>query len=237
MNSNGINGILPCVDGWGSLRYSASHNGIDIGWLSKYSKKGETDIVAWADGKVVLCGQIKERINGRTYYPTVVVLKHNMSGKTIFTRYWHLKKGSVKVKKNQSVEQGQVLGKRGNTGYSKGTHLHFELKIAPKGTKYSKASKPWSRWNVNPAKYTFVTKNQHWKNSDYKLKKCPVITITADEIRVRENHSTNDEIVGTVSKNERYEVYNMFKDKEYMWYSIGKDRWVADNGNWVSVDE
>lgn len=234
MNSNGINGICPCDDGWGSLKYSTSHHGVDIGWLTKYGAK--RPVKAWADGTVVQSGQIKEKINGKWYYPTVVVLKHSLGGKTIFTRYWHLVKGSAKVKKGQKVKQGQQIGVRGNTGKSGGTHLHFEIKICPSGTSYKKASTPWNRYNVNPAKYTFVKESQHWKNGDFKLSKCPTLTIIADEIRIRQSASTESSVMGTVEKGDVYEVLNIKKQPDYIWYKIGPEKWVAGKDEWVVVE-
>lgn len=42
------------------------------------------------------------------------------------TRYWHLK--SFAVKKGDLIKAGQIIGYANNTGYSAGSHLHFELK-------------------------------------------------------------------------------------------------------------
>lgn len=42
------------------------------------------------------------------------------------TRYWHL--AAFNVKKGDQVKAGQLIGWADNTGYSSGTHLHFELK-------------------------------------------------------------------------------------------------------------
>ena len=43
-----------------------------------------------------------------------------------FTLYGHLE--NVYVENGQQVKAGAVIGKGGNTGYSQGAHLHFELR-------------------------------------------------------------------------------------------------------------
>jgi len=47
--------------------------------------------------------------------------------------YAHLLLGSVKVKKGQTVDAGQVIGLSGNTGYSTGPHLHFAIRHNARG--------------------------------------------------------------------------------------------------------
>ena len=42
--------------------------------------------------------------------------------------YGHLKPGAVVVKEGQYVHPGQLLGLSGNTGFSRGPHLHFEVR-------------------------------------------------------------------------------------------------------------
>ena len=47
--------------------------------------------------------------------------------------YWHLQKNGVLVNMGDSVEQGQLIGLSGNTGYSAFAHLHFEVVDPLKG--------------------------------------------------------------------------------------------------------
>ena len=51
---------------------------------------------------------------------------HEHEGKFYKTRYWHL--AGIDVDMGEQVSAGQLIGYCDNTGYSSGTHLHFELK-------------------------------------------------------------------------------------------------------------
>ena len=59
-------------------------------------------------------------------YGNWVAVKHDNGAETF---YGHLSK--VEVKKGQRIEAGTVIGNQGNTGRSKGAHVHFEYR--PKG--------------------------------------------------------------------------------------------------------
>ena len=115
--------------------------------ISDYPTKGKTgdhwglDIVRCTDGKdsttATICAIASGVIFAQRKYVkdgekspsggNCVYILHD-DGHTI-TKYLHLKGGSVPdwVKDNVRVEQGQVLGYMGNTGYSFGAHLHFQV--------------------------------------------------------------------------------------------------------------
>lgn len=50
-------------------------------------------------------------------------------GNGYVSRYLHMKKGSILVKKGDKIIKGQVLGYMGNTGASAGAHLHFGMRL------------------------------------------------------------------------------------------------------------
>lgn len=100
---------------WGNKGGSNSrpyHIGIDI--------IGSSDtVMAAAAGTVAKCGY--NAANGN-----YVVLKHTVSGHTVYSFYAHL--ASYSVRNNATVAKGARIGVVGNTGSaSRGKHLHFAM--------------------------------------------------------------------------------------------------------------
>jgi murein DD-endopeptidase MepM/ murein hydrolase activator NlpD len=50
-------------------------------------------------------------------------------GGGLVTKYYHMRRGTVKVQIGDRVEAGQVLGYIGSTGKSTGAHLHFQAEM------------------------------------------------------------------------------------------------------------
>ena len=93
---------------------STYHNGWDIGVPIG------TPVNTIADGKVIAVGPA-------TGYGKWVVVDHGViNGTRVTSEYGHL--SSWNVSYGQTVKQGQVIAKSGNTGYSSGPHLHITIR-------------------------------------------------------------------------------------------------------------
>ncbi|MGJ8549523.1 M23 family metallopeptidase [Winogradskyella wichelsiae] len=92
--------------GW---RGGRAHNGIDIDLVTGDS------VVAILDGIV----RLAKYVNG--YGNTVIIRHYNGLEST----YAHLSK--IETKANDTIQRGQFIAKGGNTGNSRGSHLHLEL--------------------------------------------------------------------------------------------------------------
>lgn len=87
------------------------HTGVDIGVPSG------NNVVAAADGVVVISGT-------HTAYGKYISINH---GGGVVTLYAH--NSSLLVSSGTSVKKGQIIAKSGNTGWSTGPHLHFEVMV------------------------------------------------------------------------------------------------------------
>ncbi len=92
-------------------RYWFCHNGWDI------ANPEGTPVYAVDDGVVKFAGWSDRG------YGNMVVIDHG----SYQTLYAHLR-DAPSVSEGQSVVAGQVIGSMGNTGFSTGPHLHFEIR-------------------------------------------------------------------------------------------------------------
>lgn len=71
---------------------------------------------------------------GNQSYGNLVRIHHaDYKGRKLQTLYAHLKER--KVKYGETVKEGELIGYSGNSGNSKGPHLHFEVRL--NGTRYN----------------------------------------------------------------------------------------------------
>jgi murein DD-endopeptidase MepM/ murein hydrolase activator NlpD len=94
------------------------HNGVDI-----WQAKEPTPLLACFDGKVVAVSTSTDP-NGAG---NKVVVQSTVNDKKITWTYFHMVKGSIKVKKGDLVKAGDVVGRMGETGFATGKHLHWEI--------------------------------------------------------------------------------------------------------------
>jgi murein DD-endopeptidase MepM/ murein hydrolase activator NlpD len=89
------------------------HKGVD------YAAPTGTPIHATADGTVAFIGQ-------QTGYGNVIILKNFGKYSTLYGHQSRFAKG---LKKGDHVQQGQLIGYVGSTGWATGPHLHYEFRI------------------------------------------------------------------------------------------------------------
>ena len=117
---NVVNPVFASGKHWESCEYNPKkdHNGEDLisrGPDDKYASV--SDVIAIASGIVTYVGKSKTRGN-------YVTIRHD-NGK--YSRYVHLADKSIKVKKNQLVSKGQLIGTEGDSGAAEGIHLHLAV--------------------------------------------------------------------------------------------------------------
>ncbi len=93
------------------LKYRRPHRGVD------YAAPRGTPIYSIGDGKIIDKGYAK----GAGYY---IKIRHNS---VYTTGYNHLSGYGKGIRKGTKVEQGDVIGYVGSTGYSTGPHLDFRF--------------------------------------------------------------------------------------------------------------
>lgn len=142
--------------------FTSKHRGIDMAWNSKQGGKN-VPVYAADDGVVY---STKDNDKSGKSWGNFVKIKHNDG---TYTLYAHLRDG-IKVKTGQNVKQGDQIGNMGNTGDSKGNHLHYEVYVGGASTSNRK----------NPLDYTYVYEGQivhpdDTKKVKYKPKDTPKV--------------------------------------------------------------
>ena len=201
---------------------SRGTRGQDFGW---FDYQGEP-IYAMNDGTVMDIGKNSSAGN-------YIWIKHEFANYDIWSRYLHIKDGGVNVKIGQKVTRGQEIAIMGNTGYSTGTHLHFETWVVPKGwkfnwndrTKYSEPSTDnafafddqYIGTNPNNKVITKVlgTSNQVKRDTTKNQ-----IEVVGEFLRARKGAGTNQTILGYID----FGIYDYIETKtsnNYTWYNLG----------------
>ncbi|MFA6492590.1 MAG: M23 family metallopeptidase [Patescibacteria group bacterium] len=110
-----INGPVTLEFGQVFLPYDPFHTGIDI--ASPNHEVGDP-VGAFMAGKVIYAGETSWGFGKHVEID---------NGHHITSIYAHL--DSIAVQEGDEVVVGTIIGARGNTGWSTGPHLHFEIKV------------------------------------------------------------------------------------------------------------
>lgn len=209
--------------------FHKNHTGNDIcGWNPKGYNDFDT-IVAIADGKVTqVINNCNVNTSGESKYGSTYVDYNNVGNMVVIehangykTRYLHLKYNSVKVKVGDQVKANQEIGYMGNTGYSKGGHLHLDLYL--NGTK------------IDP--YDFVFKGKEFVTLPKPVDRDETTTqikVVETRLHCRTGHSTKDNIIGFCPTG-IYNILYHYNDGTYDWYEIESGKWIATEGTWAVV--
>ena len=113
------------------------HTGVDL------AAPTGTHILAAADGRVVFAG-------AASGYGNLILIEHNVGGRTVATGYAHMYADGIHVEDGQSVTAGEYIADVGVSGYSTGPHLHFEVRPGalarePRSGRYRSRQRPCLR--------------------------------------------------------------------------------------------
>lgn len=237
-------GIIPLTDARGiTKQFNAStHRGLDIGWY----KNQYCPVLAWQDGKLIAKGY-----SGECGY--WCVLEHTYDTGKRWVGFIHLY-NQITRPLNSIYKMGEKIGnaKRGNTGYSNGTHLHIYMtKIIPKDEEFvwNNDTNKLSEYAIDPLPHLYYDKKYNtefistvWSRPlperitypepvkrDESVHQCE---IRSDTRRLRK--SPSGEIYDEMCKKG---IYNVYKEKEkdgYTWALIGT---IENREFWVAVME
>lgn len=87
--------------------------------------------------------------------------------------------------------------------------------------------------------YDYSTKKYKWHfqgfiYNPYILVPIGTAKVKTNNLRIRRLPSTRSKIMGYVENGKTYKVYEIKKNQGYTWYRIGTEKWIADNGKWLT---
>jgi len=104
------------LDGVYSTKYLGRSNNIKKHLGIDFMADKDTNVISVCNGKVI------NNFTERDVYNSFLIIEHNCSGKIFYGYYGHI---SSKLKKNDNVRQGQIIGKVKKWGNN--SHLHFGI--------------------------------------------------------------------------------------------------------------
>jgi len=146
--------------------------------------KGVAPIFAVEDAVVEF---VKNNASGYGFYTELSSSDTTGGGEVFYHKYAHL--AFIAVERGQQVKKGDIIGFMGNTGGSKGEHLHFEIRVFAAGGKKAlppypllmhKFSKEESK-PEGPSKIGLKTDVEAYANNFQMKKDIDIKSLTKDE--------------------------------------------------------
>jgi len=178
----------------------SGHNGID------YGAPVGTNVKAAAKGRVSYVGSDEKG------YGIHVRIQHD----GFLTIYAHL--SSTKVSVGDYCHAGGIIGASGNTGYSTGPHLHFELRVGnqaidPTPFFISIYERSTSRHNVRASP-------DAWAPPALKMR------VVVDQLNVRSGPGKQYDDIGDLPRGQELSVLDIWSPHE-CWIEFEPGRWCA----------
>lgn len=202
-----INARITSPFGWRTINGTKEwHQGVD---LCDQVVGKKVPVYASAEGTVTRTGVLSS-------YGNVVMIVHNVNGRTYETNYAHLDSYCVKV--GQYVKRGQQIGITGMTGRSFGVHLHFEIhegRYAP--------SQPNA---VNPMKYISLLNSIQENGDELTMSQYNELKNMITELQ-KENSELKKQLENKLDKQKVRQPLDCHKD-DWTWF---KANGISDGTN------
>lgn len=200
--------VYPISQRWGEnpswYPSTKGHNGLD------YACPVGTPIYAAADGVVARAElDTATASNPKSGYGYHVRIQHGNGWTSIYGHF-----SQIQVKTGQRILAGEVIGLSGNTGFSTGPHLHFEVRT---GVAIQSSIDPTGYMvDTLPAKEPILTVQ---------------VTSEGDKLRVRSGPGTEFGVLRQLRAGDQVEVTGLAGD---VWLWIG-DGYVKYQAAWVEI--
>lgn len=212
------------------------HRGLDFGWNSAVTGSKSQPIISVESGTVISAVDGYGNTPNTRIYGNYVIVDH---GSGFYSVYGHLAKG-LKVKRGDKVGKGQQLGNMGNSGYSFGNHLHFELRKGANDRNHV----------VNPMNYLMLenrniivsTQSLYYDEIRYRqtsigtpVPRNPLVDqveVLIDDLNVRTKPSIHGDRLGYATQG-IYNILDVGKAGDFTWYEIENDMWIAFSEKWA----
>lgn len=209
-----IGHVLVNTDEVVTSEFVSTHMAIDL----VGAENSISDVISLADGVVELVvSDVKEtnrNSRGTASYGNFVKIRHSNGQKTL---YAHLKYGSVKVKKGDTVSKGEIIGTMGATGNAYGVHLHFEVRNQDE-SRENPYEYLWGHKQIRtPIEKVSISEkpNEEPLKEDVSMKK---VNVYEDKREVVKETKVKEESYSEEVKNDDQNKY--LKNDDYKWYSI-----------------